>query len=608
MRGGNPICKIIRKFMKTKTLFLILFVSIIAATCGWWAAQHFSHQHEPDSGAQTGGRKIRFYQCAMHPQVKSEKPGKCPICGMELSPIFEGQGALSENLITLDSNSISVIHVQTEAVKRQPLRRTLRVAGTIDDDDTKHRIISAYIDGRIEKLFVNYMGAEVEKGQPLAGFYSPNLLTAEREYLVLAQREPANGAAILPGEHLHMLEAAAQRLKRLGLTDAQIMELKKSGNAATQTQIVSPMSGTVVNRFVYEGQYVKEGDKLFEVADFSTMWFRFDAYESDLPFLKIGEKIEITTPSVPNKTYEAKIRFIDPNLNDPTRSAKIRVEIANPLVEQEGKQRRELLHRLYAEGVVNLSFAESLVVPRSAVLNPGGEALVYVEKSVGSYEPRKIELGSFGDEGWQVLKGLDEGERVVTSGNMLIDAQAQFNQGGLPAEHQHGASSANPSEQPRGDAKKQSLPLNESLKQSAIEFLDVADKISQALAGDNLKDFNEHAAKLHSILPALSKAFANDFERKKLIGQVEHAGHLPEADDLAAARKLFVPFSSATVEFAKTLQNDSSFKLVKIYRCPMADQAVPGSPKNGFWVQTNGPLRNPFFGPAMLTCGSEVKP
>ena len=180
--------------MKAKTVFLILLIAIIAAAGGWWAAKHLSHQHESSAPSLSGGRKIRFYQCSMHPQVKSDQPGKCPICGMDLSPIFEGQGAFSENLITLDSNSISVVHVQSEVVKRQPLRRTLRVAGTIDDDDTKHRIISAYIDGRIENLSVNYIGAEVEKGQPLAGFYSPNLLTAEREYLVVAQRGPANGA------------------------------------------------------------------------------------------------------------------------------------------------------------------------------------------------------------------------------------------------------------------------------------------------------------------------------------------------------------------------------------------------------------------------------
>ena len=589
--------------MKIKALFLILLVTSVAAFGGWWAAQHFSHEHDSSAAVENGERKIRFYQCSMHPQVKSDKPGKCPICEMTLSPIYEGQGALSENLITLDSNSISVIHVQTEVVKRQTLYRTLRVAGTIDDDDTKHRIISAYVDGRIEKLFVNYTGAEVEKGQPLAAFYSPNLLTAEREYLVVAQRESTNGVEILKEEHKRMLNATVQRLKRLGLTDAQIEELKKSGNAETQTQIVSPMSGTAVSRFVYEGQYVKEGEKLFEIADFSTMWFRFDAYENDLASLKIGQKIEVTTPSVPGKIYEGKINFIDPNLNDPTRSAKVRVEILNPIVEKEAAARRELLHRLYAEGLVKIDFPDALVVPRAAVLNPGGEPRVYVEQSGGAYELRKIKLGVFGDEGWQVREGLSEGERVVTSGNLLMDAQAQFNQAGAPTSEPASGSAVATVGPPKALP-----PLSEAQQKISAEFFGVASQMSGALASDDFKAFNEQAIKLHMVLPALVEIFADDPERKILVEKIERAGQLPKVDDMASARKLFVPFSTATVEFAKISRNDSLSKVVKIYRCPMADQAVPGSPKNGYWIQTEGALHNPFFGAAMLDCGSEVKP
>ncbi len=591
--------------MKSKTIILILLTTILAAAAGWWAAKNSSHRHETAADTQAGGRKIRFYQCAMHPQVKSDKPGKCPICGMDLAPIYEGQGGFSENLVTLDSNTISVIHVQAEPVKKQTLSRTLRVAGIVENDETKRRIISAYIDGRIEKLFVNYSGAEVVKGQPLAMFYSPNLLAAVREFLVVAQRESPNPAALLEDEHQRMLNAAAERLKRLGLTEAQIQELRKTGKTPLATEIESPLSGTVVERFVYEGQYIKEGEKLFEIADFSTMWFRFDAYENDLAWLKTGQKVEVTSPSIPNKIYEGKINFIDPNVNDPTRSAKIRVEIPNPVVERDGKPQRELLRRLYAEGTVKIMFPDMLVVPRSAVLNPGGEPVVYLDQGEGAYEPRKIKLGFFGDGGWQVLSGLSEGERVVTSGNLLIDAQSQFNQGGQSTEDQHAAS---PSPGAAPPAKTESLPpLNDAQQQVAAEFLIATDKISQALAADNLKDFNENASTLHKIIPALSGAFT-DSERRKLVGQIEHTGHWPNAEDLAAARKLFVPFSTAAVEFAKTLQTEAQFKTLKFYKCPMVNQAVPDAPKNGFWLQTNGPLRNPFFGPAMLNCGSEVKP
>jgi Cu(I)/Ag(I) efflux system membrane fusion protein len=363
-----------------------------------------------------------------------------------------------------------------------------------------------------------------------------------------------------------------------------------------------------VDRFVYEGQYVKEGDKLFEIADFSTMWFQFDAYENDLAWLKLGQKVEITSPSVPGKIYGGKINFIDPNVNDPTRSAKVRVEIKNLLVERDGKKQRELLHRLYAEGVVKVEFSESLVVPRSAVLNPGGKPMVYVEQSEGAYEPRKVTLGVFGDEGWQVFDGLEEGERVVISGNLLIDAQAQFNQGAMPTGHEHGVSSevSLPGAQEIGAANLP--PLNETQQKIAMEFFDIASKMSDALASDDFKKFNEHVAVLHTVLPSLADAFTNVAPRNKFIEQIERADHLPEAKDLATARKQFVPFTMATVDFAKTVRSDPAFQTVKIYKCPMANQGVPGAPKNGFWIQTEGTLRNPFFGNAMLTCGSEVKP
>jgi Cu(I)/Ag(I) efflux system membrane fusion protein len=591
--------------MKAKTVFLILLVAICAALGGWWVAKNFTHKHESTSPAQTGGRKIRFYQCSMHPQVKSDKPGKCPICNMDLTPIYEGQGALSENLITLDSNSISVIHVQSEPVKRATLSRTLRVAGVIQDDLTQRKIISAYNEGRIEKLLANYTGAEVEKGQPLATFYSPNLLSAEREYLVLVQRESTNGNSVFQQEQQRLRNAAAQRLKRLGLTAAQIESLGKSTNALVQTEIVSPMSGTVIERFAYEGQYVKEGEKLFEIGDFSTMWFLFDAYENDLPWLKVGEEIEVSAPSQPGKIYKAKINFVDPNVSEPTRSAKARVEIANPIVERDDQKRRELFNQLYAEGALKIVSPQTLVVPRSAILSPGGEPFVYIDRGNGAYEPRSIKLGIFGDEGWQVLDGLHEGERVVTSGNLLMDAQAQFNKGVTPRETQ----SEVPNAGETAVAPSKALPsTTEAQQKIANEFFAVAGQMADALAGDDVKKFNEHAAKLHGVLPELSRAFSNDSERKKLIEPIERVGHLPPAEDLATARKSFVPFTMATVEFAKSLRNEAAFKSVKIYKCPMANQGVPDAPKNGLWIQTEGPLRNPFFGEAMLTCGSEVTP
>src|SRR5687767_14567178 len=232
--------------MRAKIFILIVIVAAIAAAGGWFAARH---QHRPAGAAAASEGKI--YSCSMHPQIRSNKPGKCPICGMELAPIGTGQ-APSDGSIMLSSNVINVLHVQTERVQRGTLVKTLRVAGTIDDDATRHRFVSAYVDGRVDKLFVNYTGAEVVQGQPLATFYSPMLLAAEQEYaLLLAQKTNAASA----DDQDRLIAVAEQRLRRLGLTTDQIKDPAAKRTTNLHTKIVTPVFVTNGHRFVHEVQY-----------------------------------------------------------------------------------------------------------------------------------------------------------------------------------------------------------------------------------------------------------------------------------------------------------------------------------------------------------------
>ena len=409
--------------MKLKIIFLVLFAALVtAAVIKWWPTRA-----EKISATKSGERKIIYYQSAMHPWIKSDKPGKCPICGMNLVPVYEGEaGSAAENIVALPASSVSAVGVQSEAVRIRPLRHTVRVAGKIDDDDTRHRLLAAYTDGRIEKLSVNYVGAEVKAGEPLATFYSPDLLAAEREFILLARPTADGEKEFLTAENSRMVSAVTQRLKLLGLAEAQIEALRKKGEADSFTEISAPMTGTVVARHAYEGQYVKAGDVLFEIGDFSTMWFVFAAYERDLAWLQAGQAVEVSTPSVPGKIFHATIAFIDPNLDEATRSAKVRVEIANPVITTNGPPHRELRHRLFAEGTVTVDAPDALAVPRGAVLSPGGSPKVFVDLGDGHYEERKIKLGRAGDEFLEVIEGVEAGEKVVTAGNVLIDAEAQL--------------------------------------------------------------------------------------------------------------------------------------------------------------------------------------
>ncbi len=393
---------------------LIPLLAIAMAVAGWFAAKEdwLSLLHPTKATADSGARKILYYQSAMHPWIKSDKPGKCTICGMNLTPVYEGEKgyAAEPGIVVLPQSSITVLNVQTVPVKRAPLVRTLRFAGNIDDDDTKHRVISAYVPGRIEKLHANFVGMEVKAGDPLLDIYSPTLLTAEREYVGVlkglgSSRESVSGARV--------------RLQRMGLSDAEIDALPKKAPGESASQLLAPISGTVVNKMVYAGQYVEEGKAMLELADFSTMWLMFRAYEHDLPFIKIGQEVEATTPSLPGQVLRGTVTFIDPNLEEATRSAKVRVDLPNP--------DRAIKHRLYTEARVRATVPDVLQIPRLAVLSPGGNPVVYTDAGGGAYERRAVKLGRLGDDAWEVTSGLSEDDKVVVAGNLLIDSQSQLN-------------------------------------------------------------------------------------------------------------------------------------------------------------------------------------
>jgi Cu(I)/Ag(I) efflux system membrane fusion protein len=534
----------------------------------------------------TSERKVLYYQSAMHPWIKSDKPGRCTVCGMELTPIYEGESGIDAggDMISLSETSIRVLNVQTVEVKTQALVKTLTVAGTIDDDDSKHRVLSAYIPGRIEMLHVSYIGAEVKAGEPLAEFYSPMLLQTEREYRAIASSINAELRA-----------AVVSRLRQMGLTPEQIEALPAKPTDAITSQILAPISGTVTEKSIYAGQYVQEGEKLFEIADFATMWFQFRAYELDLPWIRVGQKVDVSTPSLPGKVVAGVIKFIDPNLDEATRSAKVRVELENPMV----NGRRLFSHRLYADGVVHLDAAETLAVPRSAVIQTGPEAVAFVDQGGGGYARRVLQLGRRGDALIEALGGLTVGDKVVVNGNLLIDGQAEMNRSfatHTPTHETTNEVTAFPN-------------LTESQRGVTKDFLALVAALTASLAADNLKEFETHAAKLHPATAALLAAFEANSAWQALVKPVEQTGHLHNAASLTEARKQFHPLSEATVALAQALRRaDGGFANVKVFRCPMTKNSFPGAPNRADWIQLQPEVRNPYYGAEMLDCGSEVKP
>jgi Cu(I)/Ag(I) efflux system membrane fusion protein len=396
---------------RKRSLFPLFLAAIVGAALGGFAA---NYTHVSSTNTKTSERKILFYQSPMHPWITSDKPGKCTICGMALAPVFEGDEPIPQggNFLKLSDKTAAVINVQTTAARLAPLHRTLRVAGMITDDETRHRILSARVPGRIEKLYVNQVGIEVTRQQPLADVFSPDVLTSQRLYLE-NMRAGASGA-VSPSE----IATSREQLLAVGLVEEDIQRLEQTQKPEKIFALRTPFDGTVVSRKVYEGQYVKVDDELFEIGDFSSLWFIFDAYEQDLPLLKINQSVDVTIPSFEGETVSAPITFIDPNLNENTRTARVRVVLPNP--------QRRILNRQTANGLIHLETEPAVLIPRSALLYTHQFPAAYVDLGNGAYQFRQLRLGKVGDADVEILDGIQEGEHVVTHAALLIDSQSQL--------------------------------------------------------------------------------------------------------------------------------------------------------------------------------------
>jgi len=521
-----------------------------------------------------------IYQCPMHPWIKSEKPGDhCTICGMALvaAPTGADAGDTRANQIRLSPASASIIGVQTSVIRQGTLTRTLRVAGVVDDDDTRHRIITARVPGRVEKLFVNYVGAEVREGEPLATVYSPEMLTAQRQYV---ERLKAGSSAFTISER----STARERLLELGLTDEEVNILEHTLEPTPMVNIRAPVSGTVVTRNVYEGQEINKDQseresRLFEIADFSSMWFVFDAYEPDLAWLRVGQMVEVAVASLPGKTLTAPITFIDPNLNEMTRTARVRVVLKN--------HDHSLRHKQTGYGRVHVEIPNVLLAPRHAVLQHSATPIVFIEQENRAYTPREVQLGRPGDEEVEILGGLAEGDRVVTEGALLIDGQAQLARAAITTTTKPDAVPAPP--QATSGSNDRETQAEAALTRLAYTAIDAG----LPLASDDVEGYKKMLPALRADLAAFLR-----FEKDSALGRYSRA--LRDPADLRTARREFEPFSTTLTDLVRE-RRIAQRENLHVFQCPMAP--VLGT---GRWLSRTSDIKNPFFGSAMPECGDEI--
>ena len=358
------------------------------------------------------------YVCPMHPEVISHEPGECPICGMDLVPKEVTKAAT----VKLTSDVIQKIGVRTALVDEFPLRRTIRTVGHVTYDETRIVDITTKISGWAEKLYVDFTGQMVKKGEPLIEIYSPELVSTQEEYLLAVQSKGYLGESRFPEIRAgaqSLLSSTRRRLLLWDITEEQIEILEREKTVQKFMTIYSPQRGIVIEKDVFEGGFVKSDKPLYRIADLSKVWVNVSIYEYELPWVEVGQTATMTLSYAPGKTFQGKISFIYPYLEEKTRTVKARLEFPNP--------QWELKPEMYADIVIESPLAfHGLSVPDEAVIHSGDRNIVVVDMGDGRFVPRVVTLGVEADNHYQVIKGLKAGERVVTSAQFLIDSESRL--------------------------------------------------------------------------------------------------------------------------------------------------------------------------------------
>jgi len=611
-------------------------------------------------------RKKPKYACAMFCVPPMDRPGKCPICGMEMVEVKTDEagtdGEASPRRLRLSPAAEKLAEIRVAPVERKFVTAAIRMVGKVDYDETRTGYITAWIPGRLDRLFVDYTGIPVQEGDKLVYLYSPELLSAQEE---LFQAKKA--VRDLQESKLESVRSTArktvlavrEKLRLWGLSPDQIAAIEERGTPSDHMTILAPMSGIVIHKNALEGMYVRTGTRIYTIADLSQVWVKLDAYESDLPWIRYGQEVEFETEAYPGRTFKGRISFIDPYLMAKTRTVKIRVNVANP----DGRLKPEMFVRaivrakvaaggkvmdpalegkwispkhpeivkdepgtcdicgvplVRAETLGYVSAAEAskvapLVIPRSAPLITGTRAVVYVAVpgKPGTYEGREIVLGPRAGGYYIVKEGLEEGEQVVVNGNFKIDSAIQIQarpsmmnpEGGAPAPgHRHGAPTKG---SPGEAAEKKPLVVPAAFKNQLDPVYDAYFRIQARLSQDAHAGAQEGAkALLGALVRVDMKLLEGETHRRwmKEEGELRKiASDLAGAADIVKSREHFAALSEEMIAVGSTFGSSGKQPILR-FRCPMAFDN-----RGADWLQNRPETANPYFGSAMFSCGKQVE-
>ncbi|GAB4136023.1 efflux RND transporter periplasmic adaptor subunit [Thermopirellula anaerolimosa] len=634
---------------------------------GWWlgrggAMSPHSHPGAVDNGAEhASDQAVSWWTCSMHPQIRQPKPGKCPICFMDLIPASEEESSLGPRQLRMTPEAVALAEVETLPARRLFPVREVRLWGRIEFDETRWTTISARFPGRLDRLFVDYTGVPVRKGDHLVEIYSPELNVAQQELLramsSLDSSPPGSPAYSIAAS---LLKSSEEKLRLWGILPEQIAEIKARRASTDHMTIYAPQGGIVITKHAKEGDYVQTGSPIYTIADMSELWVFFDAFEADLPWVRYGQPVTFETEAFPGEKFTGRVAFIQPTLDEKTRTIRVRVNVENRggrlkpgmlargviesrLADGDQVYEPDLLGKwvcpmhpdVTADGpgqctrcgmdlvaLTELGYPTAkreedltppLVIPASAPLITGMRSLVYVR--TGSEEPvfesRPVVLGARVREGYVVLQGLREGEQVVVRGNFKIDSAAQLaglpsmmhdgDEPNMPPGHHH----AETSEAGQVAATLQPRSGDEVPREFTAALRPVWQgylKIQQALAGDDAAAAKSGFRILRQALAAVDASILKEGPaeqwRSWTLAVNRSCEAAGQAQDIEALRAEFERLSQAAQRMIEAVGHDLPLPIVRVH-CPMAF-----SNRGADWLQEEGDVANPYFGAKMLRCGT----
>ncbi|MAO17851.1 efflux RND transporter periplasmic adaptor subunit [Muricauda ruestringensis] len=539
------------------------------------------HDHSTESTSS------EMWTCSMHPQIMQPEPGSCPICGMDLIPAESSEEGLMANQIKMTQNAMVLAGVETIQVGSQTEGEgSVKVSGKIAVNQESDAVQSAYFDGRIENIFVNFEGEEVRKGQKLATIYAPALVSAQQELLT---------AAKLKETQPQLYKAVRNKLKLWKLSGSQIDQIENSGNVVENFPIYSNVRGVVSKIMVEEGDYIKTGSPLVKVANLGSVWAIFDAYESQLGLFEKGQTLEITTRSYPDETFPATVSFVSPLLNNRTRTLEVRAELDN--------EKGLLKPGMFVQAKIEMSKNEKdevLTIPESAVLWTGQRSLVYVQPdpSTSIFEMREVELGNLSNGSYAINLGLEPGELVVAKGTFTVDAAAQL-QGKKSMMNQDGETMAMDHEGHSKMGGTMKMQFSEAVQDKFGGLLEVYLDLKDALVASNNEQTQALAQKGAGIASDISGMPMDDMGSSHMSQLAEQLAEMASKSTLGDQRGIFIQLSQNMIQIGQQMQGLD--QKLYVQHCPMADNN-----KGANWLSLEQEIRNPYYGDAMLSCGSVV--